>query len=180
VPPGAPPAVLRCVEAQSHPLDGVVDRQLLVQCSDALEGRGPVEVDVAVRNRDRALGAMLSGQIALRYGNEGLPEGSITVRATGSAGQSFGAFGARGLSLSLRGEANDYVGKGLSGAVLSVAPPEGSTFRAEAQVIVGNTVLYGATSGRAFFAGRAGERFACATAAPWPWWRASATTGAST
>ena len=160
VPPGAPEAVLRCVEAQDHALDRVVDRQLLAQSSEALEGRGTVTVDVAVRNRDRALGAMLSGQIARRYGDLGLPEGTITVRATGSAGQSFGAFGAAGLTLSLRGEANDYVGKGLSGAVLSVAPPEGSTFRAEEQVIVGNTVLYGATSGRAFFAGRAGERFA--------------------
>ncbi len=154
-------AVRHC-ESQDHALDAVLDRTLLAGAEPALARREPVELRVAVRNRDRALGAMLSGEIARRHPAHASPfdEGTITVHATGSAGQSFGAFGARGLTLALAGEANDYVGKGLSGAVVSVRPPDGSTFRPEEHLIVGNTVLYGATSGRAFFAGRAGERFA--------------------
>jgi glutamate synthase (NADPH/NADH) large chain len=103
---------------------------------------------------------MLSGEIARVHGGTGLPDDTITVRATGSAGQSFGAWAARGLTLDLTGDANDYVGKGLSGGTLVVRPPREAAFRADDQVIVGNTVLYGATSGRAFFNGRAGERFA--------------------
>jgi glutamate synthase (NADPH/NADH) large chain len=113
-----------------------------------------------IRNRDRAFGAMLSGEIARRYGQKGLPDDTVVVRAKGSAGQSFGAWCAAGLTLTLEGDANDYVGKGLSGGVLSIRPPIESPFRPDDQTIVGNTVLYGATSGRAFFQGRAGERFA--------------------
>jgi glutamate synthase (NADPH/NADH) large chain len=103
---------------------------------------------------------MLSGEIARRFAAEGLADDSIVVRARGSAGQSFGAFAAKGLTLELEGDANDYVGKGLSGGVLAVRPPREAPFRADDQVIVGNTVLYGATSGKAFFCGRSGERFA--------------------
>ena len=113
-----------------------------------------------IRNADRAVGAMLSGEIARRYGDAGLPDDTIVVRFTGSAGQSFGAFAARGLSLELEGEANDYVGKGLSGGRLVVRAPRGAHFLPDETVIVGNTVLYGATSGEAYFAGVAGERFA--------------------
>ena len=103
---------------------------------------------------------MLSGEIAKRFGHEGLADDTIVIRARGSAGQSFGAWASRGMTLMLHGDANDYVGKGLSGGILAIAPPVESTFRPDEQVIVGNTVLYGATSGRAFFHGRAGERFA--------------------
>jgi glutamate synthase (NADPH/NADH) large chain len=151
---------LRCAEGQDHNLSAVQDIALLDKTEAALAGRGRAEVSVAIRNRDRAFGAMLSGELARRHGDAGLADDTITVRATGSAGQSFGCFAARGLTLVLEGDANDYVGKGLSGGVLAVKAPAHAAFRPDDQVIVGNTVLYGATSGRAFFNGRAGERFA--------------------
>jgi glutamate synthase (NADPH/NADH) large chain len=119
----------------------------------------PSGARVTVTNADRAIGARLAGELARRHGAAGLAEGTVAIEATGTAGQSFGAFATRGMQLVLEGDANDYVGKGLSGGVLAVRPPAGATFRADANVLVGNTVLYGATSGRAFFAGRAGERF---------------------
>ncbi len=151
---------LRWCEPQDHNLRDVLDHALIAQAEGALAGTRKVFVTTAIRNRDRAFGAMLSGEIARRHGETGLPEDTIVVRAIGSAGQSFGAFAARGLTLELEGDANDYVGKGLSGGVLAVTPPKDAPFRAENQVIVGNTVLYGAIAGRAFFHGRAGERFA--------------------
>src|SRR5580658_3697768 len=117
-------------------------------------------VQVQLTNADRAFGARLAGELARKFGGEGLPENTIVVEATGTAGQSFGAFATRGMLLMLEGDANDYVGKGLSGGVLAVKPPAQSTFKAHENVIVGNTCLYGATTGKAFFAGRAGERFA--------------------
>ncbi len=157
---------VRCVEAQDHNLSTVRDHELIARSKDALEKGQRVFLDVKIRNSDRAFGTMLSGEIARRRpswedaeGKGGLPEDTITIRATGSAGQSFGAFAARGLSLELVGDANDYVGKGLSGGLLAIHPPKEAPFRPEDQVVVGNTVLYGATSGRAFFNGRAGERF---------------------
>jgi glutamate synthase domain-containing protein 3 len=113
-----------------------------------------------IRNVHRAVGAMLSGQIARRHGANGLPTDTIKIRFTGSAGQSFGAFLASGVTLTLEGDANDYVGKGLSGGQIIVFPPRTSTFAPEENILVGNTVLYGATSGSAFFNGVAGERFA--------------------
>jgi glutamate synthase (NADPH/NADH) large chain len=151
---------LRCVEAQDHNLSTVLDRGLIEGAAPALERREKVSLSVAIRNRDRAFGAMLSGEVARRFGEQWLDDDTIAVRAEGSAGQSFGAFCTRGVTLSLWGDANDYVGKGLSGGVLAVRPPATARFSAEDQVIVGNTVLYGATAGRAFFCGRAGERFA--------------------
>jgi glutamate synthase (NADPH/NADH) large chain len=151
---------LRCTEPVAHNLDAVLDRALAPRASAALERGERVSLETAIRNSDRAFGAMLSGEIARRHGDIGLADDTLTITAHGSAGQSFGAFGAPGLTLALWGDANDYVGKGLSGAVLAICPPEGSPFEHEAQVIVGNTVLYGATRGRAFFNGRAGERFA--------------------
>ncbi len=115
---------------------------------------------VALTNADRAFGARLAGEIARKHGAEGLRDSTVVVEATGTAGQSFGAFATRGMLLVLEGDANDYVGKGLSGGVLAVLPPARAPFKAHENVIVGNTCLYGATSGKAFFAGRAGERFA--------------------
>ena len=153
---------IRNVEAQDHNLSTVLDHTLLEQAKDALHDRQrktKTRIEIRIRNRDRAFGAMLSGEIARVHGAAGLPDDTIAVRAIGSAGQSFGAFAARGLTLELVGDANDYVGKGLSGGVLAIRPPNQAAFRPDDQVIVGNTVLYGATSGRAFFNGRAGERF---------------------
>ena len=148
------------VEQQDHKLDNVLDHALIRQAQTALEGGTPVVIETAIRNSDRATGAMLSGQIARRHGSVGLPLDTIRIKAQGSAGQSFGAFASPGMTLELVGDANDYVGKGLSGGIIAVRPPTGSPFKAEEQVIVGNVVLYGATSGSAFFNGRAGERFA--------------------
>jgi glutamate synthase (NADPH/NADH) large chain len=151
---------LRCVESQDHNLRGVLDHKIIAEARPALDAREAVTVETEVRNRDRAFGAMLSGEIAKRFGHEGLPDDTIVIRAHGSAGQSFGAWASPGMTLHLTGDANDYVGKGLSGGILEIAPPPESPFAPDEQVIVGNTVLYGATSGRAFFHGRAGERFA--------------------
>jgi glutamate synthase (NADPH/NADH) large chain len=153
-------APLRCVEAQEHNLSTAPDHALIAQVAPALDRGERITLDVAIRNRDRAFGAMLSGEIARLEGDDGLLDDTVVIRATGSAGQSFGAFAVRGVTLELEGDANDYVGKGLSGGVLVVRPPHESPFRADDQVIIGNTVLYGATSGRLFANGRAGERFA--------------------
>jgi glutamate synthase domain-containing protein 3 len=148
------------VERQRHQLDDVLDHVLIEQARPALERGERVAFALPIRTADRAVGAMLSGDIARRYGDAGLPDDTIVVRFAGSAGQSFGAFAARGLSLELEGEANDYVGKGLSGGRLVVRAPRGALFLPDETVIVGNTVLYGATSGEAYFGGVAGERFA--------------------
>jgi len=146
-------------EEQDHGLAGALDEILIGRAFPALDRAEPVRIEVAIANKHRAVGAMLSGEIARRHGGKGLREATIVVQARGSAGQSFGAFAAPGLVLELEGEANDYVGKGLSGGIVAVRPPREATYAAHENVIVGNTVLYGATSGRAFFAGRAGERF---------------------
>jgi len=150
----------RCVEGQDHNLSRVKDLALIEAAGRTIEGGAPVELHTPIRNSDRAFGSMLSGEIVRRQSGEPLADDAITVRAVGSAGQSFGAFATRGVTLMLEGDANDYVGKGLSGGILAIRPPRTVQYRPEEQVIVGNTVLYGATSGRAFFNGRAGERFA--------------------
>jgi glutamate synthase domain-containing protein 2/glutamate synthase domain-containing protein 1/glutamate synthase domain-containing protein 3 len=139
--------------------DGGLNRRLVELARPALDGGERVKETLPITNADRAVGATLSGEIARRYGDAGLPEETISFRFTGSAGQSFGAFAARGLSLELEGEANDYVGKGLSGGRLIVRHPRAAQFIPDQTVLVGNTVLYGATSGEAYFAGVAGERF---------------------
>jgi glutamate synthase (NADPH/NADH) large chain len=136
------------------------DEALLEGTSLSLRYGAPTTMQIALTNADRAFGARLAGELARKYGSQGLPDGTIVVEATGTAGQSFGAFAVRGMLLVLEGDANDYVGKGLSGGVLAVRPPARSRFKAHENVIIGNTCLYGATSGKAFFAGRAGERFA--------------------
>jgi glutamate synthase domain-containing protein 3 len=142
-------------------LDDALDWELLHRCAPALERGEAVKLGpVPVRNVNRTVGGILSGEIARRHGADGLREGMIEISFSGSAGQSFAAWLAPGVTFSLRGETNDYTGKGLSGGIVSVRPSESAMFRAEENMIVGNTVLYGATSGRAFFRGLAGERFA--------------------
>ena len=152
-------ALHHCTE-QQHDIAHVKDVEMLAAAAPALESRREVSLEYAIGNTDRAVGAMLSGAVATRYGNDGLPDGTISVKFKGSAGQSFGAFLARGISFKLEGEANDYLGKGLSGGQIAVLPPVRSNFAAEQNTIVGNTLLYGATSGEVYINGRAGERFA--------------------
>jgi glutamate synthase (NADPH/NADH) large chain len=147
-------------ERQNHHLDKVLDRKLIALAAPAIEERKPVKIELPIKNTDRTTGAMLSGAIAKAYGHAGLPEDTVYVKLKGSAGQSFGAWLARGVTLDLEGEGNDYVGKGLSGGRIIVRPPEDSGIVPEQSIIVGNTVLYGAISGECYFRGIAGERFA--------------------
>ncbi len=158
LPPGTP---RRRTREQVPVLDDALDWELLRKCTAALDRGEPVKLGpIPLRNVNRTVGGILSGEIARRHGASGLPEGTIEISFSGSAGQSFAAWLAPGVTFSLRGETNDYTGKGLSGGVVSVRPPEKARFRAEENMLVGNTVLYGATAGRAFFRGLAGERFA--------------------
>jgi glutamate synthase (NADPH/NADH) large chain len=159
-PPAPHRVARRCVEAQDHGLDQALDYKLIDNARDALENATPIEIKLPIRNVHRTVGAMLSGEIARRYGSEGLPDDTIRFQFNGSAGQSFGAFLAKGVTLELEGDSNDYTGKGLSGGRIIVYPPQNSSFLPEENIIVGNVALYGATSGEAFFNGRAGERFA--------------------
>ena len=154
------PAARSFVGTQRPESDHALDGELLEAARPALERGERVSVTVPVRNFHRSIGTRLSGEVARRYGNDGLPDGTISVRCVGSAGQSFGAFAARGVALELEGEANDYTGKGLSGGRIVVRAPRGVHFLPEETVIVGNTVLYGATSGEAYIGGVAGQRFA--------------------
>lgn len=156
----APKEATYWTERQHHPIEDVLDRRLIAQAMPALENRTPVAIDVDIRNVDRSAGAMLSGEVAKRYGHRGLKDDTIAVTLRGTAGQSFGAFLARGVSFNLIGDGNDYVGKGLSGGRIVVRPPENSQIVAAESIIVGNTVLYGAISGECYFNGVAGERFA--------------------
>ena len=153
-------AALHNVSAQRHDIDHVLDVSMLTAAREALDNRREVSLEYAIANTDRSVGAMLSGAVAARYGEQDLPDRTIQVRFKGSAGQSFGAFLARGISFRLEGEANDYLGKGLSGGHISVQPPVRSGFDAEDNTIAGNTLLYGATSGEVYINGRVGERFA--------------------
>ncbi len=158
VPEGTPRHRTR---SQEPVLDDALDWELVRRCSAALDSREAVRLGpIPIRNVNRAVGGILSGEIMRRHGASGLPEGTIDIAMAGSAGQSFGAWLTRGVTLTLKGETNDYTGKGLSGGVVVVRPPDGARFHAEENQIVGNTVLYGATEGRAFFRGLAGERFA--------------------
>ena len=151
---------VRCVQTQDHGLEDILDRKLIELAAPAIERKEKVRIELPIRNGDRATGAMLSGLIAKKYGQDGLPDDTITMKFNGSAGQSFGAFGIKGLNLILEGDANDYVGKGLSGAHIIVRKPEEASFDPSRNMIVGNVALYGATSGEVFFGGLAGERFA--------------------
>ena len=145
---------------QQHDIGNVRDVQILESAHEAIMNRKEVSLEYAISNTDRAVGAMLSGAVASKYGDAGLPAETINVKFKGSAGQSFGAFLAHGISFRLEGEANDYLGKGLSGGMISVRPPVRSDFDAEKNTIAGNTLLYGATSGEVYINGRVGERFA--------------------
>ncbi|MBL8675042.1 MAG: glutamate synthase subunit alpha, partial [Rhodospirillales bacterium] len=159
-PPAKAGVAIWNTERQQHGLERALDHELIAAAAPALERREPVRIELPVRNVNRTAGAMLSGEVARRYGHAGLPEDTIAIRMTGTAGQSFGAFLARGISLELIGDGNDYVGKGLSGGRIVVRPPDGSTREPTTNIVVGNTVLYGAIAGEAYFSGVAGERFA--------------------
>lgn len=156
----AGPVTVRKTTAQDHGIDHILDRRLIESAMPALENGTPVEIVSRIRNADRAAGAMLSGELAKRYGHKGLPEDTIRIHLEGIAGQSFGAWAAHGVTLELTGEANDYVGKGLSGGKIIVKPHAKIGFAPEKSIIVGNTVLYGAITGECYFRGVAGERFA--------------------
>jgi glutamate synthase (NADPH) large chain len=152
-------AIYHC-EEQDHKIHDIIDRKLIAGSQAALDRGAKVHLSLPITNTDRTTGAMLSGEIAKRYGHEGLPHDTIVVKFKGTAGQSFGAFLARGVSFELEGDANDYVGKGLSGGRLVVRPPAEAGIVPEQSIIVGNTVLYGAIEGECYFRGVAGERFA--------------------
>jgi glutamate synthase (NADPH/NADH) large chain len=158
--PEVPPHIgTYCQQPQDHKLDKALDWQLIEKAAPALEHKQKVTIDLPIRNTNRTVGTMLSREISKRYEEAGLPDETITINATGSAGQSFCAFGARGLFIRIAGDANDYFCKGLSGAKVVIAPPPGSTFIPEKNILVGNVALYGATSGEVYARGIAGERF---------------------
>jgi glutamate synthase (NADPH/NADH) large chain len=152
-------AIYNC-ERQDHKIDDILDRKLIAQATAALDRGAPVKIAADIRNIDRSAGAMLSGEVAKRYGHEGLPDDTIHVSLKGTSGQSFGAWLARGVTFDLQGEGNDYVGKGLSGGKIIVRPTADAGIVPEESIVVGNTVLYGAISGECYFRGVAGERFA--------------------
>ena len=152
-------AICHCTE-QDHEIDSVLDRRILADAQPAIDGQTPIELEYPIRNTDRSAGTMLSGAVCKQYGHAGLPDETIRVTFRGSAGQSFGAFLAHGIHFKLEGEANDYLGKGLSGGVISVYPDRQSDFAPEQNIIAGNTLLYGAISGEVYINGQAGERFA--------------------
>ena len=147
------------VTEQDHDIKNVLDRELINRSYPAISSGMPVELDFPIKNTNRSVGAMLSGAVAKKYGNDGLPDGTISCTFKGSAGQSFGAFLEHGISFRLEGDANDYVGKGLSGGRIVIVPPSGTIFAPEDNIIAGNTILYGATSGELYINGRVGERF---------------------
>lgn len=151
---------LRWQDPQDHKIDKILDRELISKATPALEQGEKVTIQSPIRNTDRTTGAMLSGLVTKKYGAEGLPDGTIRCRFSGSAGQSFGAFLSPGMEFHLEGDTNDYLGKGLSGGRIIVVPPPASTFEPHKNIIIGNTVLYGATRGEAYISGMAGERFA--------------------
>jgi glutamate synthase (NADPH/NADH) large chain/glutamate synthase (ferredoxin) len=149
-----------CVQKQDHGLADILDNKLIELCKPAIEKGEKVTLDLPIRNVNRTVGTMLSSRIAKKYGLEGLAPDTISIKFTGSAGQSFGAFLSRGITLTLEGESNDYLGKGLSGGKIIVFPPKQAIFNPEETILIGNTSLYGATQGEAYFYGMAGERFA--------------------
>ena len=150
---------MHCVDKQDHKIDHVLDIDLITESEKAITEKQPVVIHRSIHNTDRTIGAMLSGKITMQYGSEGLPDGTIRCRFDGSAGQSFGAFLSPGIELYLEGDSNDYLGKGLSGGRIIVVPPAGSSFEPDKNIIIGNTVLYGATRGEIYIKGVAGERF---------------------
>ena len=158
--PELPPEVAtRRVREQDHGLQKALDNELVKKAKPALEKGEPVKIEIPITNRNRTVGTILGSELSRRYGSKGLPEDTIQIKFSGSAGQSFGAFVPKGMTLTLEGDANDYVGKGLSGGKLIVYPSKSATFVPEENIVIGNVVLYGATGGEAYFRGVAGERF---------------------
>jgi glutamate synthase (NADPH/NADH) large chain len=156
-----PPTVARrCISGQSGVLDGHLDKTIVAQVRDTIDGGARSEIAMKIRNVDRAVGAHLSGEIARRHGARALVDDAITVRFKGTAGQSFGAWLSKGVTFKLEGEANDGVGKGLSGGRIAIRHHAESIFKAEDNILIGNVAIYGATGGELYVAGRAGERFA--------------------
>ncbi|HMV59029.1 MAG TPA: glutamate synthase-related protein [Nitrospira sp.] len=149
-----------CVQKQDHGIAEILDRALIEQCAPAIDRGQKVTLELPIRNLNRTVGTMLSSQVSKKYGQDGLPVDTITIKFNGSAGQSFGAFLSRGITLILEGESNDYIGKGLSGGKIIVFPPKNAIYTPEETILVGNTSLYGGTQGEAYFYGMAGERFA--------------------
>ena len=160
IPPSAERVQTYCCIEQDHGLHKALDHQLIAQAQAAIDNGTPVEINLPVKNANRTVGAMLSGRVAQKYGEDGLPDDTIKINLQGSGGQSFGAFLAPGVSINLAGDTNDYMGKGIGGGRIVIVPPEGSGFVAEDNIIIGNVALYGATGGDVFIRGRAGERFA--------------------
>jgi glutamate synthase (ferredoxin) len=154
-----PSVPVRCVTTQDHGLERALDNELIRLAQPALERGEKVVLDMPIRNVNRTVGTMLGSELTRRYGHTGLPDDTIDITFHGSAGQSFGAFLPAGITLRLEGDANDYIGKGLSGGKIIVYPPKDATFVPEENIVIGNVALYGATSGAAFFRGVAGERF---------------------
>jgi glutamate synthase (NADPH/NADH) large chain len=159
-PDGPADAPRRRMRSQDHGLEYAVDHAIIAQCTDALEHKAPVSLSLPIGNAHRTVGTMLGYEVTRRHGANGLPDDTIRLQFTGSAGQSFGAFVPRGITLRLEGDSNDYVGKGLSGGKIIVYPPRQATFVPEENILIGNVALYGATSGEAYIRGLAGERFA--------------------
>lgn len=153
-------AAIHHVTSQQHDIDTVLDQQIIKAAAPALDMQKEVSLEYAIANTDRSVGAMLSGTVVAKYGNKGLPDETINIKFKGSAGQSFGAFLPTGVNFKLEGEANDYLGKALSGGRIAVMPPVRSSYKAEDNTIAGNTLLYGATSGEVYINGKVGERFA--------------------
>jgi glutamate synthase (NADPH/NADH) large chain len=160
VPAEAAETAIHHVKPQHHNIEAVKDVNIIKVATPAITAKMPIQLSYSICNTDRAVGAMLSGEIARRYGEQGLPADTLTISFKGSAGQSFGAFLVNGVHFKLQGDANDYLGKGLSGGRITVIPPAGTSFAADENIICGNTLLYGATSGEVFINGRVGERFA--------------------
>ncbi|WP_101757162.1 glutamate synthase large subunit [Oceanicoccus sp. KOV_DT_Chl] len=156
---GAPDQTLYCSIEQKHLIHDIIDRKMIIDAKEAIENQTPVKLEYDVVNTDRTIGAMLSNEISKKYNAEGLPEDTITVKFNGSAGQSFGCFSAKGVRLELEGDANDYFGKGLSGAHLVVYPAKNAPFSPRDNILIGNVAFFGATGGKAFIRGVAGERF---------------------
>jgi glutamate synthase (NADPH/NADH) large chain len=163
-----PDSQVRCVMTQDHGLDESLDRtQLVPACQPAIQDGKQVRLELPIVNTDRTAGTILSHEVTKRWGADGLPEGTIHLKFNGSAGQSLGAWLTRGITIEVEGDCNDYVGKGLSGGRVIVYPPKVSSFAAEDQILVGNVCLYGSTSGKAFFRGRAAERFCVRNSGAW-------------
>ena len=159
-PTSGPDVAVRKMRDQDHGIESSLDvTTLLPACMPALERGEPVSLELPIRNINRTVGTILGSELTRRHGGAGLPDDTIQLKFTGTAGQSFGAFLPRGITLTLEGDANDYIGKGLSGGKIIVFPPKTARFVAEDNILIGNVALYGATGGRAFFRGRAGERF---------------------